>query len=109
MGKLSIPKLLVAALFLGFLIFLYGSALQTRAERQVIYEDALSQMEEGNFEDAIRLFDAVSPYQDAQRYIPYLQAVIFQEDGRYKEAARLFESLGDFEDSSERAMDCENF
>lgn len=103
-----IPRLLAAALFLGLLIFLYGSALQTRAERQVIYEEALSQMEEGNFEDAIGLFSEASSYQDSKRYITYLQAVMFQKDSRYKEAARLFQSLGDFEDSSERAIDCEN-
>jgi tetratricopeptide (TPR) repeat protein len=101
-----IPRLLVAALFLSFLIFLYGSALQTRAERQIIYKEALTEMEEGNFEDAIGLFDEASSYQNSRRYITYLQAVMFQEDGRYKEAARLFQSLGDFEDSSERVMEC---
>ena len=63
-------------------------------------------MEEGNFEDAIGLFDEASSYQNSRRYITYLQAVMFQEDGRYKEAARLFQSLGDFEDSSERVMEC---
>lgn len=84
------------------IIFMFGEAIHDRKERAEVYEAAMVQMNEGNFEEAIEQFASISVYQDSQKYVTYLQAVMFQEDGRLKEAARLFGLLGDFKDSESR-------
>lgn len=79
-----------------------GDALHTRHEAEEVYASAISLMEGGDLEEAIREFDSISFFKDSQSYVTYLQAILFQESGWQKEAARLFESLDDFKDSESR-------
>ena len=70
------------------------------------YSKAATLMEEGNYPEAIALFESLDDYRDSAEQIReccYLQATALLDAGSVKEAHELFISLNDYKDSAETA------
>ena len=67
------------------------------------YNNAISILEAGNYEEAISAFDALGEYKDSTAYQQYSKAASLLEAEKYEEAVSAFEALGGFKDSAARA------
>lgn len=80
------------------------------------YNNAVSLMEAGQYEDAIAAFEAMDGYKDSEDQIAlchtgildreYRDAVALMEDGEYEKAIAAFEELNGYSDSSEKVLSC---
>ena len=71
-----------------------------------MYEPALVQMEEGNYESAIQAFSSIPDYQDSRELISrcwYLKGYVLENQGMAEEARQAYLSAGEYEDAAERA------
>lgn len=74
------------------------------------YNEAIEQMNKGNYDDAIDLFEKLEDYEDSQEKLTeskYLKAKSYLEDERYSDARDIFEDLGEYEDSDELVKICD--
>jgi tetratricopeptide (TPR) repeat protein len=65
--------------------------------------------ENGNFENALTMFDKIQDYRDSADKITaceYEIAKDYMENGEYLEASEYFDELGDYEDSKELYKEC---
>ena len=79
------------------------------------YNNAITYMEDGKYERAIRVFESLGNYEDSlvfiekcryqERLSRYQEAVSLLDAGKYDEALEIFQSLGDFSDSEQRIKD----
>ena len=81
----------------------------TGCGEQKKYEEAVSLMKEGKYEEAIAGFEEIIDYEDASDLInqcKYSKAVSLMEDGKYEEAIAGFEEITDYEDSADLIKQC---
>lgn len=79
------------------------------------YNDALEQMESGNYESAIEMFAALGDYKDSSMKITecqtaikeriYMEALALMDSQQYKQAYELLESVIGYRDSEEQATE----
>ena len=79
------------------------------------YNDALEQMEAGNYESAIEMFAALEDYKDSSIKIRecqtainegiYMEALALMDSQQYKQAYALFESILEYRDSEAQATE----
>ena len=79
------------------------------------YNDALEQMEAGNYESAIEMFAALEDYKDSSMKIRecqtaikeeiYMEALALMDSQQYKQAYALFESILEYRDSEAQATE----
>lgn len=79
------------------------------------YNDACSLMEQGQYEDAIALFNDLAGYKDSAEQIiacengilenKYNAGLALLKDGKYEEAYAAFEALGEYSDSVEQCKE----
>lgn len=99
------------ALVLFVLIFLgafYGSAYRSRIHKTELYNLALEQIENNNYEEAIDILAPLGMFQDATRYIAYSEAMLLMEKENYSAAYDQFIQLEDFYESELRADEANN-
>lgn len=80
------------------------------------YEEAKKMLAEGQYEQAMILFDELGDFDDSalmltesrdrNTWVYYDEACLLQEAGKWEEAAQIFDSLGDFSDSAAKAEAC---
>ena len=80
------------------------------------YEEAKQLLAEGQYEQAMILFDELGDFDDSAQLLIesrdrntqayYDEACLLQEAGSWEEAAQIFDSLGDFSDSAAKAEAC---
>lgn len=73
------------------------------------YKKAVSLYEDGEYEQAMELFEALGDYEDASVRVldcHYQIAVEFANAGKYQEAQEIFLSLGSYQDSVDMAKAC---
>ena len=70
-------------------------------QKNMKYNDAIREMENGNYEEAISAFTEMSfeGYKDSDKYLVYAGALQKYDEGKYDEAIDEFELVYDFEDS----------
>ena len=109
----KIAAVIVPALAIIIVAAVIISGMVKRANA---YKDALSLMNNEQYEEAITAFTALGDYKDSaeqihviettileeQRAKAYADAIALLEDGKYGEAHAAFEALGDYKDSQER-------
>lgn len=103
------PKPLLLVLY--FVVLLAAVLLTMHSRESVseeLYHDAMSFLQNGEYERAIEYFSQLNNYKDsslqaeiAQNFIVYNSAKDLLEEGKFKEAAQVFESLDGFEESAE--------
>lgn len=101
----------VIAIICFFVFFgVYTSHLNTK--RELLYKDAKTLFDEGNYIDARSAFNQLGNYEESIYYyttslqfIKYNEAETFFDEGDYQKSAEIFESLGDFEDSPKRCKE----
>lgn len=64
------------------------------------YNRAGKLLSEGKYEEAVKLFEEISTYEDSSKMAMYAKAISAAEKGNYSLAVSGFQSLGDFKDSS---------
>ena len=82
------------------------------------YNDALSLMNAGLYEEAIASFEALDGYKDSTQKIKdcetaildgkYNAAFALMEEGKFKEAIAAFEALNGYRDSKDRIQECKD-
>lgn len=109
----KIAAVIVPALAIIIVASVIISGMVKRANA---YKDALSLMNNQQYEEAITVFTALGDYKDSAEQIrviestileekrakAYVDAIALLEDGNYGEAHAAFEALGDYKDSQER-------
>ena len=109
----KIAAVIVPALAIIIVASVIISGMVKRANA---YKDALSLMNNQQYEEAITVFTALGDYKDSAELIrmiettileekrakAYVDAIALLEDGKYGEAHAAFEALGDYKDSQER-------
>ena len=80
------------------------------------YNNAVSLMEAGQYENAIAAFEAMDGYKDSEDQIAlchtgildreYCDAVALMDAGKYEKAIAAFEELNGYSDSSEKVLSC---
>lgn len=97
--------------FISLGVFIMGAiminALHTRNVKETIYQEAIQQINSGDYNAAIEQLQTLDLYQDAKEYIQYAEALILEENEQYREAAKIFETLGDFVDSKDKLTEIE--
>jgi hypothetical protein len=116
------PRIKVVLFFAGFLLFCAVSAsvffflyVPYVAVPAAKYNDAVSLIYEGRYEEAMKAFKKMGNYRDSDRMIEFCKnalleeeydaAVLLYESGEYTDAISAFFRLGDFRDSKERAAE----
>lgn len=102
-------SLLVVAAIAAYIIFGYMPKLNT-------YNQAVSLMESGSYEQAIRILNKVIEFKDSETQIEncntaikqrtYDTAVSLMEDGSYEEAIQVFNQVIEFKDSETQIENC---
>ena len=92
MMKMKKPLLVILALALAFCL----TACQESDESK--YSRANKLLNEGKYDDAVKLFDEISTYEDASKMSMYAKAIAAAENGDYKSALQSFKTLGDYKD-----------
>ena len=87
-------------------------------EENQSYNDAISLMDDGKYEEAIEAFEALDGYKDSADKIEecctvikdnaYDAALKLIEEGNYDEAIKAFEALDGYRDSADKIVECEN-
>ena len=62
------------------------------------YNRAGKLLTEGKYDEAVKLFDEISTYEDASKMAMYGKAIAAAESGDYKSAFSSFQALGDYKD-----------
>jgi TolA-binding protein len=73
------------------------------------YNNAVSMMEKGQYEEAVALFAELGDYKDSSKKISdcrYYGAIGLMEDGQYAEAIVIFENLSEYRDSATKLEEC---
>lgn len=73
------------------------------------YKEATSLFDNGKYEQALELFEALGDYEDSAEMVKacnYQIALEFTTAGKYQEALAMFTSLGDYEDCAEQRVLC---
>ena len=65
-----------------------------------VYDNAQTQLAQGNYEKAAELFDSISSYEDSSKMSMYSKALAYGESGKYDDAISALTILEDFKDSS---------
>ena len=79
-------------------------------ENEKNYNEAIEQMNKGNYDDAIDLFQKLDDYESSQAKLTeskYLKAKSYLADERYTDAKDIFEELGDYQDSVDFVQACD--
>lgn len=74
------------------------------------YTEAMSMYEEGQYEQAVELFESLGDYKDSQDMIlacKYEEAKSLLESADYEAAKNIFSDLGSYEDSETMVIDCD--
>ena len=103
--------LAVAVLILGFRVFNRKVLVPSG-----VYREACSLRDEGDYDEAIRLFQSLGSFRDSGKQIDncrelnssddYAKACSLRDEGRYEEAIEAFQALGDFSDSATQINEC---
>lgn len=100
------PSLILLGLV--FCILFFGSALYSRSKLMGQYNDAIDQINTGEYAQAIPILEELGDYQDSYYYIQkannglrYQKALLLYDNKRYEEALAEFRDLGNFEDSEQ--------
>lgn len=113
---------LIAAIVVPIFVALIVAAviISNSVKKSNAYEFALSLVESGQYEDAIKHFTALGDYKDSAEQIriiettileeqkakAYADAIALMEAGKYGEAYAAFEALGSYKDSAEYLEKC---
>ncbi|MCL2826974.1 MAG: hypothetical protein FWD72_06175, partial [Eggerthellaceae bacterium] len=80
------------------------------------YNDAVTLMNNGSYQDANDKFTALGDYKDAasqaalcQQYLDYASAQSLMDSGDYQGALQAFNALGGFQDAASQATTCQNY
>ena len=69
------------------------------------YNNAVSMLESGDYDNAINAFEAMGDYRDVKERITeckYKKAEAYFKDGKYKEASEIYEKISDYSDAKEK-------
>lgn len=77
------------------------------------YNDAVALMDNGQYEEALAVFEVLNGYKDSEDYvelcskeIQYGEALFLMSEGKYEDAVVVFESLNGYRDSKEKIEFC---
>ena len=76
---------------------------------QVDYDKAVGLMKNGEYEEAIAIFEEIINYKDCQLKIKeckYNQALALMQNGKYEEAIAIFEEIADYNDCQAKIEEC---
>ena len=104
--RIGIAAMIIVALLL--IAKLTQAYLEEKARKDA-YNNAVTLMEDGKYDEAIEGFKALEGYEDSEVMITeaenrkaYAAAEELLEAGKFEEAKKAFENLGDFSDSKKR-------
>lgn len=98
--KIAIIAGIAIAVVIAFIIVLKSVIIPASN-----YNNAISMMESGDYDNAIDAFEAIGAYKDAEEKITecqYKKAEAYFKDGKYKEASEIYEKISDYNDSKEK-------
>ena len=102
--KITAFVLAVACVLVAFIIILNTVIIPNSK-----YNDAVALMEEGNYTEAISVFEALGGYKDSAIKVyecKYNHALALMDEGKYLEAVSVFEQLNGYKDSTEKVAEC---
>ncbi|MCR5067443.1 MAG: hypothetical protein K6A14_05240, partial [Erysipelotrichaceae bacterium] len=67
------------------------------ASKRKSYNEAIRQLKDGEYTQAIQTFSELGDYQKAPAYVKYCQGILRFNEGSYEEAGELFRSVGSLE------------
>ncbi|MGL4607843.1 MAG: zinc-ribbon domain-containing protein [Eubacteriaceae bacterium] len=95
------------------LLFFVVTPLIQDQIRNVRYQDAISKMDDGSYEEAEKLFIELEDYKDSQdlaldcrNSVDYDIGIELKNSGNYLEAKKIFKELGTFKDARELTKEC---
>ena len=91
---LKMKRFLVIALLLVLALCL--TACQESSESK--YSRANKLLAEAKYDEAVKLFEEISTYEDSSKMTMYGKAIAAAEKGEYKVAISSFQALGDYKD-----------
>ncbi len=113
--KISAICLGIIALVIVIAIVLNTVIIPAIEENQS-YNNAISLMDDGKYEEAIEAFEALDGYKDSQSKIEncktllkdqlYETAVKYMDEGKYDEAKQIFETLDGYKSSATHILNC---
>lgn len=94
----------IILIILGVII---PNSIKEHKEKEAIYNQGITLMENGSYDDAIATFKKLKSYKDSSYRVTqsnYKKAISLIESGSYSDAIPILEKLGDFEDASEKLI-----
>lgn len=118
-GSTEIENVLLAAELFDAISAFRDSAARAEKCRQIAYDEAASQFNDGEYESAQRIYGQLKSYKDSEEQVQlcissikerenadaYAKAEKLLTEGKYDDAADAFKALGDYKDSSKRIED----
>ncbi len=90
---------IVGLSLVAFLFFFYKNAWDIRLEREKQYENAWTEVEKKNYQNAIDILKELGDYQEVKKDITYLEALLLFSDEKFADAIDKFAELGEYRDS----------
>lgn len=103
--KKALAIVLPVAAVVTALVLLLNNVIIPKAK----YNNAVSLMKSGQYEEASALFEKLGDYKDASQMVfevAYQKALALMDAKNYEDAISVFEMLDGYRDSSEKILDC---
>lgn len=106
MWKVKKGQVVLSIFVIVMLSFLFLNADGVRRNRENVYDVAIAEFSDGNYQEAIDTLSPINEYKDAQKRILYSEAMLLFTDGAYDKARELFLQLDNFLESDYYAQQC---
>lgn len=99
LGKHKFHHIFILIAIIIALFSFYYRAWLIGQDREKNYNQAIQQMQAGNYQSALTLFEQIEEFKDSPKYIEYLDALLLFDGEQYEEAIAKFHQLGGFLES----------
>lgn len=106
MGPIKKRKIILLLVVILLLTLLFWNADAVRRNREAVYDIAMGEFSDGDYQDAIDTLSPISEFKDSQKHILYSRAMILFANKEYEEAGELFSQLSGFLDSDYYKAQC---
>lgn len=115
-GRKNMPIIIAVAAIAALVIGIAGFNAYSQSQRAAHYDEAVTLMQNGDYESAMALFEDLGDYQDApdrvnacEQAIAYQDATDLLDAGDYQAARDAFEALGDYNDAQDMVATCDKW